>query len=178
VSSFGSGTGDVVYLVVCAAPPARQAAEVVELLRGAGWRSCVVVTPAALAWVDAGRLERASGHPVRSRFRGPDDPQFAPRADALIVAPASFNTINRWAAGLNDSLALGLANEALGAGVPVAAVPRVGPELGSHPAYEPSLDVLRRAGVAVSVPGDDTSTDFLTAVAEAVDRLGPTGGPA
>jgi Flavoprotein len=34
--------------------------------------------------------------------------------DAIIVAPATFNTINKWAVGISDTLALGLLTEAIG----------------------------------------------------------------
>jgi phosphopantothenoylcysteine decarboxylase len=36
---------------------------------------------------------------------------------------ATFNVINNWAQGINDTLALGILNEALGADVPVYAFP-------------------------------------------------------
>ena len=124
--SFGSPEGDVAYLIVCAAPPAREAADTVGLLGAAGWRVCVVATPAALAWIDAAALATTTGHPVRSDFRGPDDPEFAPRGDAVLVAPASFNTVNKWAAGINDTLALGLVNEALGLAYPAGGAGAVG----------------------------------------------------
>jgi flavoprotein len=35
-----------------------------------------------------------------------------------VVAPATFNTINKWAQGISDTLALGLLNEATGLGLP------------------------------------------------------------
>src|SRR5262245_47670760 len=103
--SFGSGQASVLYLVVCAAPPARSTESAIGVLRAEGWDVCVVLTPAAVAWVDDQLLGRASGHPVRSAFRAPDDPEFAPRGDAVLVAPATFNTINKCAAGISDTLA-------------------------------------------------------------------------
>jgi Flavoprotein len=97
--SFGSGQGNVLYLIVCAAPPARRAVDGVETLRAGGWEVCAITTPAALAWVDVDSITNARGHELRSEFRAPDGPEFAPRGDAVLVAPASFNTIDRCAAG-------------------------------------------------------------------------------
>jgi phosphopantothenoylcysteine synthetase/decarboxylase len=112
-----------------------------------------VTTPAALAWVDDDRLADVTGHAVRSEFRGPNDPEFSPRGDAVLVAPASFNTINKSAAGINDTLALGLINEALGApSIPVALLPWVNRTLSDHPAYSPSLARLEAAGVQIVKP--------------------------
>lgn len=145
--SFGSGTGRVLYLIVCAASPARTATiAVVQHAQRAGWDVSVVATPAALNWLPA-RLAEVTEHPVRTEMRGPDDPSYEPRGDAVLVAPATFNTINRWAAGINDTLALGLLNEALGCSVPVAVVPWVNDALRVHPAYGINTSLLGTTGV-------------------------------
>jgi phosphopantothenoylcysteine synthetase/decarboxylase len=142
------------------------------MLRARGWDVCAITTPDALAWVDPERLAKAAGHPVRTKFRGPDDPEFAPRGDAILVAPASFNTINRSAAGINDNLALGLINEALGSPfVSVALVPWVNGSLNEHPAYGPSLDRLRFAGVQIAMPSSNDIEAFDNACIAAADWL-------
>jgi phosphopantothenoylcysteine decarboxylase len=125
VPSFGSGRGNVLYLIVCAAPPASETGRTVAAVQDTGWDVCVVATPAALAWIDPPPgIRKATGHPVRSQFRAPDEPEFARRGDAVLVAPATFNTINKVAVGLNDTLALGLINEAIGSqSTPIALVP-------------------------------------------------------
>jgi phosphopantothenoylcysteine synthetase/decarboxylase len=123
------------------------------MLRTGGWAVCAITTPAALAWVDVEALTKATGHPVRTEFRSPDDAEFAPRGDAVLVAPASFNTINKCAAGINDNLALGLINEALGSpSIPIALLPWVNGSLNDHPAYQPGLARLRDAGARIIVP--------------------------
>jgi phosphopantothenoylcysteine decarboxylase len=175
VPSFGSERGDVLYLIVCAAPPARRAVDCVGTLRAGGWDVCAITTPVALAWVDPERLAEATGHPVRSEFRGPDDPEFAPRGDAVLVAPASFNTINECAGGINDNLALGLINEALGSpSVPVALVPWVNGSLNGHPAYRPSLDRPRAAGVHVVMPSSSALDAFDNGCITAASWAGAT----
>jgi phosphopantothenoylcysteine decarboxylase len=172
VPSFGSGRGDVLYLIICAAPPARRAVDCVEMLRACGWDVCAVATPAALAWLDVESLSKATGHPVRTEFRDPDDAEFAPRGDAVLVAPASFNTINKCAAGINDNLALGLINEALGSpSVPVALLPWVNGTLNEHPAYEPSVARLRGGGVHLVVPSSNGRGAFDRACVAAANWL-------
>jgi len=63
--------------------------------------------------------------------------------------PATFNTINKWAAGISDTLALGLLNEAIGLGLPVIAVPTANVALIRHPAFVRSIAELRACGVRV-----------------------------
>jgi flavoprotein len=34
----------------------------------------------------------------------PDEPDELPAADAVVVAPATFNTVNKWAAGIKPDV--------------------------------------------------------------------------
>jgi phosphopantothenoylcysteine decarboxylase len=166
--SFGSGRADVLYLVTCTAPPARRAPTLVASLQAQGWDVCLVLTPPAVAWVDDESLSWATGHPVRSAFRGSDESEFAPRGDAVLVAPATFISINMCAAGISDTLALALVNDALGTGsVPLALVPWVNPSLAAHPAYEPSLARLRGAGARIVAPSSTEPEAYDQAVRDA-----------
>jgi Flavoprotein len=96
-------------------------------------------TPAGTQFVDADRLADLTGHPVRDDYKRPEDPDVLPfPPDAFVVAPATFNTINtinKWANGISDTLALGLLNEGLAAGQPIAAVPNPNITLAKHPAF-------------------------------------------
>ncbi|MBV8540547.1 MAG: hypothetical protein JO063_06490 [Pseudonocardiales bacterium] len=109
----------MLYPVVCAAPPARHIDELVEFLHQAGWCICVIPTPRAASWIDHHVLEQRTGYPIRHDHRLPGDPDSLPRADAVAVVPATFNTINKWAAGISDTFALGILNEAIGLEIPV-----------------------------------------------------------
>jgi len=74
-----------------------------------------------------------------------------PRADAIVVFPASFNTINKWALGISDTLAVGILSEYTGLRMPIVAVPcfRTGGGLDMNPAFKRSVRMLRRYGVCV-----------------------------
>ncbi len=146
--SFDTGPGNVLYLIVCAAPPAADTAELVKVKQNEGWDVCVIATEMALDWFDPEQVEALTGHEVRHQFRKPDEPSFEPLGNAVLVAPATFNTINKWALGINDSLALGLLNEALGRGVPTEVRPYLNDALASHPAYRQAVKLLTSSGVA------------------------------
>lgn len=139
----------VLYLVVCAAPPARAVGEPVALLQARGWSVCVVATPRAAGWMDKAALVEQTGHAVRDEYQGPDDAESLPRADAIAVAPATFNTVNKWVAGISDTFALGLLNEAIGLRLPVVVAPYAKSTLAAHPAYAHSLRTLGEWGVTV-----------------------------
>ena len=86
----------------------------VEEAQANGWEVCVIATPSALKFMDLDHLANLTGNVVRYDYKQPDEPDVLPPPDAIVVAPATFNTVNKWAAGISDTLALGLLNEALG----------------------------------------------------------------
>src|SRR4051794_7841476 len=99
--------------------------------------------------MDTDALAQLTGRVVRYDYKQPDEPDALPLPDAMVVAPATFNTINKWAYGSSDTLALGLLNEAVGLRLPVAAVPTPNTALAKHPAFLESVARLRSWGVNV-----------------------------
>jgi hypothetical protein len=141
------------YVVVCAAGIAAGVPELITAAQGRGWEVGVIATPVAMGgFFDAGAVEARTGRPVRSAWRSPADPRPFPPPDAVVVAPATFNTLNKWAAGLADTLAVGTLCEAAGLGVPIAVLPCVADALAAHPAYRSSLVRLRGMGVRFGDP--------------------------
>lgn len=145
----GQDQSPVLYIVVCAAPPTLKVHELLEPAQAVGWTACLVATPQAHSWLDVPRYTRLTGFPVRSVHKLPGEPDVLPSPDAIIVAPATFNTLNKWAAGICDTLALGLICEAIGLGLPLVALPYMNNAQARHPALEPSVERLRASGVTV-----------------------------
>ena len=140
----------VLYLLVCAAPPAQQTAQIVPLLQEAGWDVCVIATLQASRWFDHSALEVLTGHPVRMDYKLPGEADPLPKADALLVMPATFNTINKWAQGIGDTLVASILCESLGRGTPpIVAVSCLKMDLVRHPAFKKSIVLLRESGVRV-----------------------------
>ena len=67
----------------------------------------------------------------------------------LLHSQLTFNTLNKWALGITDTLAVGLLCEYTGLKIPIVAVPVTGEGLGYHPAFQRSVRMLRRYGVQV-----------------------------
>ncbi|WP_328826456.1 flavoprotein [Streptomyces ureilyticus] len=142
------------YLIVCAAQVAENVGELITLAQERGWDVGVIATPPATGFFDTAAVEKQTGRMIRSAWRSPGDPRPFPAPDAVLVAPATFNTLNKWAAGIADTLALGTLCEAYGLGVPIAVLPSIGEALTVHPAYQESLTRLRGMGVRFGGPGD------------------------
>jgi hypothetical protein len=139
----------VLYAIVCGAPPTRDIANFVETAQHDEWDVCLLATPSALKFFDASDLRVKTGHPVRSDYKKPEDPDALPDPDAIIVAPATVNTINKWAAGICDTLALGILVEAIGKRLPIVALPFTNYAQAAHPAFEENIEKLRSWGVRV-----------------------------
>lgn len=145
-------TNPVLYLVGCAAPPVLHVRTAIELAQSHGYDTCLVLTPTADRWLAEQRTEFESltGHPVRSAYKLPAEPDVLPAADRFIVAPGTFNTINKWAAGISDTLALGLLTEAAGRGTqPITVLPYLNAWQAGHSAFQTSVDRLRAMGIDV-----------------------------
>ncbi|GAA2190588.1 MULTISPECIES: flavoprotein [Streptomyces] len=143
------GRRPFLYVVVCACGVAADVGRLITAAQERGWDVGVVATPQGLGFLDAAAVEAQTGYPVRSAWRAPGDPRPLPPADAIAVAPASFNTVNKWAAGISDTLALGVLCEAYGMGVPTAVLPYLNAAQAAHPAYRRSVDQLREMGVLI-----------------------------
>jgi phosphopantothenoylcysteine synthetase/decarboxylase len=139
----------VLYVIVCGSPAARTVYGFIGQAKAQGWRVCVVPTPMGANFVDCGRLDAATGFPVRTEFKNPEDPDVLPQADAFVVAPATFNTVNKLAAGIGDTLALALLCEGIGYRRPVFLVPWFNSGLANNGAYARSLTILRSEGVRI-----------------------------
>jgi phosphopantothenoylcysteine synthetase/decarboxylase len=142
-------TRPVLYIVVCGAPPAAELPTFIRDAQAQGWNACVIATPDGSKFIDAGNLAGLTGHPVRVRYKRPDEPDVLPPPNALVVAPATFNTLNKWAQGISDTLALGLLNEAVGLRLPMVAVPWPNAALAAHPVFARSLATLREWGITL-----------------------------
>src|SRR5258708_7363538 len=139
----------VLYVISGGGPPPNRLAGFVRFAPGQGWDVCVIATPDGAKFLDASDLAALTGHPVRVHFKDPDEPDVLPPADAMVLAPATFNTINKLAHGISDTLALGLVNEAIGLGLPIVAAPWPNVALARHPLFLASVARLRDWGVRV-----------------------------
>src|SRR5258708_9186771 len=72
----------------------------------------------------------------------------------VVVAPCSFNSLNKLAGGIADNLAMSLTAEAIGRGTPVVVAVSVNAPLLRHPRAQQSIRTLRDWGITVIAPVD------------------------
>jgi phosphopantothenoylcysteine synthetase/decarboxylase len=144
-------TSGVLYLFGSAAPPVFDAARVIRNAQARGFDVCLGLTPTAARWLDdqVDDLAALTGHPVRSEYKMPGEPDVWPKADVIAVAPATFNTVNTWALGLTREFVVGVVAEGIGKGIPTVAMPCVNAAYVQHRQFERSVAGLRKMGVQV-----------------------------
>ena len=134
-----------------------KACEAVSRLVQRGHRVRCGATAAALKFIGPATLEGLTGSPVLSDLFEPgralDHIALTRWADAVVVCPATANTLNRLASGLADDLpgALFLAHDRA---KPWLVVPAMNPAMWSHPATVASVAKLRSWGVRLVPVGE------------------------
>jgi phosphopantothenoylcysteine synthetase/decarboxylase len=150
-----SGTAQLqlAYLIVTGTTTASRAPDLVRgllalvptVLTLATPNSARVIAPRDLSVIPGNRL-------VESYFDAAILPR--PPFGLVLVAPCSFNSLNKLAAGVADNLALSLTAEAIGRHTPVVVALSLNEPLRKHPQTALSMANLRAWGVSVIEPED------------------------
>jgi phosphopantothenoylcysteine decarboxylase/phosphopantothenate--cysteine ligase len=117
----------------------------------------VVMSKDAQTIIHPYALEFASGRPVTTAIDGRvqhvafcgDVPD---KADLLMIAPATANTISKVAYGIDDTPVTTFATTALGTGIPVIVVPAMHGTMIKHKAVMDNIERLKDMGVHVIEP--------------------------
>jgi phosphopantothenoylcysteine decarboxylase / phosphopantothenate---cysteine ligase len=125
---------------------AYKACELVRLLVKGGHDVVPLVTP------DADRFVRARTFAALARRAASEDPYpHLTRADLLVIAPATANTLAKLAHGIADNL---VTEAALAHRGPTLVAPAMNPRMWSHAATQANVDLLRSRGVRLVGPDE------------------------
>src|SRR5579875_3065461 len=154
---------------------AYKALETARLAVRAGHAVRVIQTPASERFVGRASFAALTGAPVlrsefepdpaRGAYPGEPVPERTPishlalveRAEVLLIAPATANTVAKLAHGLADNL---LSTAALAAACPVLVAPAMNDRMYRHPATRENLARLAERGVRIVPPGEGELASF------------------
>ena len=125
-----------------------------ELVRH-GARVIPVMTPEAQRIVTPTAMEFASGQKPITEITGQAEHVSLfdnQTADALLIYPATANTISKIAMGIDDTAVTSMATVAIGAGVPTAIAPAMHDSMMRNPAVAANVEKLRSMGVSFIGP--------------------------
>src|SRR5262249_50464007 len=162
---------DVAYLVSSGTSTAARCPELLRELVGLGFPSVIAIpTPNASRVVAPRELADVEGvQVVQSYFDLAIRPR--PPRGLVLFAPCSFNSLNKLAHGIADSLALSVVAEAIGRGTPVIVGPSLNAPLLIHPMAQASLEKLPAWGVTIVRPIDEGQGPRLAPTDPATDAV-------
>jgi phosphopantothenoylcysteine decarboxylase/phosphopantothenate--cysteine ligase len=140
-----------VLLGVTGGIAAYKACELCRLLVKEGHDVVPLVTPGAERFVTAETFRALARRPP-----GDDVYLHLTRADLLVVAPCTANTLAKLAHGLADNV---LTEAALAHRGPVLAAPAMNPRMWSHPATRANAEALRERGVVLVGPDEGETAE-------------------
>src|SRR6266576_5870888 len=163
----------VAYLVLSGTTTAARCPELLRGLVELGFATVIAIpTPNAARVVAARDLADVAGvQVVQSYFDLAIRPR--PPRGVVLFAPCSFNSLNKLAHGIADSLALSVVAEAIGRGTPVIVGPSLNAPLLIHPVAQASLRKLPEWGVTIVPPVDEGEGPRLAPTPALVDAVRP-----
>ena len=169
--AIGSEKFDLAYLLLSGTSTAARCPEILRGLIGLGFASIIAIpTPNAARVVAPRELADVEGvQVVQSYFDLAIRPR--PPRGVVLFAPCSFNSLNKLAHGIADSLALSVAAEAIGRGTPVILGPSLNAPLLNHPEAQASLQRLPGWGVRIVQPVDEGEGPRLAPTAVLLDAV-------
>src|SRR5881628_385405 len=147
--------GKVIVVGVTGGVAAFKAAHLVTGLRKLGAEVHTVMTSAATQFVSPLTFRALSQHPVVTDMWDAQTPYDEPhvtlgeRADLLVIAPATAQTLAKLALGLADDV---VSATVLATRAPVVVAPAMSDTMYEHPTTQEHLQALRRRGVRIIGP--------------------------
>lgn len=159
---------NTLFLFVTAAGSAPLAADLVRGALADGWKTNTVLTPNVSMVLPPEQIHNIPGNNGIRQYGGLD---YFP-IGTMLVAPCTFNTLNKLALGIADNLATAMIADAIGAGCPVYIAPSLNAGLWNHPQTALSLQRLSNWGCICIPPvvGDGVVT--MAPVEVILERIG------
>ncbi len=135
---------------------AYKSADLASCLTKAGIDVDVVMTESACEFVTPMTYQTVTGRTVytslwKSWQSKPDHIALADRPDLILIAPATANTLAKYARGIADNLLL---TTLLATSKPVWVAPAMNPKMWAHPATCENMEILKERGVRVLGPAE------------------------
>jgi len=148
--------GKTIILGVTGGIAAYKSAAVASALTQAGAKVHVIMTASAVKFIAPLTFQAITRQRVVTDTFDEEDPSvishidLADRADAVVIAPATANSLGKFALGLGDDM---LTTTLLAVRAPVIAAPAMNVHMYANPAVQAHMDTLIRRGVHIVEPG-------------------------
>ncbi|HUV54879.1 MAG TPA: flavoprotein, partial [Candidatus Krumholzibacteriaceae bacterium] len=149
--------GKKIVLCITGSVAAIKSTEIARELMRRGADVYAVMTRSAQQIVHPDMVEWATGNPVVTELTGKIEHvtyagEHEKRADLILVAPSTANTIGKVAAGIDDTPVTTTLTTGIGAGIPVIIAPAMHASMYKHPIVIENVEKLESIGVKILMP--------------------------
>jgi phosphopantothenoylcysteine decarboxylase/phosphopantothenate--cysteine ligase len=168
--------GKHVVLCVTGSVGAVQSPEIGRALMRHGADVTAVMSPMAQKIIHPYLMEWATGNPVTIELTGKIEHvalvgEQLSRADLVIVAPATANTISKIACGIDDTTVTSVASTAFGSKCPIIIVPAMHESMYNHPVLNRNIRELKALGIEFVGPRIEEGKAKIAKTEEIVDAV-------
>jgi phosphopantothenoylcysteine decarboxylase/phosphopantothenate--cysteine ligase len=146
-----------IVLCITGSVAAVQCPEIARQLMRHGAEVFAVMSPMAQKIIHPYLMEWATGNPVVIELTGKIEHvalagEHDNKADLILVAPATANTISKIAAGIDDTTVTSVASTAFGSKISIVIVPAMHESMYRHPILDENIEKLKALGVVFVGP--------------------------
>ena len=145
-----------IVLAVCGSIAAVETIKLSHELRRRGAEVIPVITEAACGIIHPDALTYACATPAITKITGMVEHVLycgeGGKADLLLIAPSTANTISKIACGIDDTIVTTFATTAIGRGMPIVLAPAMHESMYRHPIVKKNLESLPSLGIEVVPP--------------------------
>lgn len=168
--------GRKIVLCVTGSVAAAKSPEIARELMRHGAEVYPVMSPMAQKIIHPYLMEWATGNHVITELTGKIEHimlagEFPDKADLVLVAPATANTISKIACGIDDTPVTTLVSTAFGSGIPIAVVPAMHESMYRHPVVTENIEKLQSLGVEFVGPRVEEGKAKIAETEEIVEAV-------
>lgn len=168
--------GKRIILCVTGSVAAVRSPDIARELMRRGAEVYTVMTPMATKILHPYMMEWATGNPVVTELTGKVEHvtyagEHPDRADLILVAPCTANTIGKAASAIDDTPVTTVLTTAIGSGIPIIIAPAMHASMYNHPVVRENIEKLRSMGVEVLMPRFEEGKAKIPETDEIVDAV-------
>jgi len=177
IGSKGNALKDrKIVLGVTGSVAAIKSSEIARELMRHGADVTVVMTHMAQKIVHPYALEWSTGNPVVTELTGQIEHvqlggEHPDRADLILIAPSTANTISKAATGIDDTPVTTLLTTAIGADIPIIIAPAMHASMYKHPIINENIEKLQSIGIKVLMPRMEEEKAKIPSTKEIVEAV-------
>jgi len=168
--------GKKIVLCICGSVAAIKSPEIARELMRHGAEVYTVMSKAATEIIHPYLMEWATGNPVVTKLTGRVEHvmlcgKTESKADLVLIAPATANTISKIACGIDDTPVTTFVSTALGTGIPIMIVPAMHETMYTNPFVSENIKKLKKLGVKFVGPRIEEGKAKIATVDQVVDAV-------